>query len=118
MTGFVRADPEYDGRITGVMKVAYVSEGFGLDVEYHAPGPPQRHCMTATRNSNYYELALLHPDCRNPIPPVYLGGYSDYVAAIDSEGHVDVPDGPGLGVTYDWEYIDENQTERRVYGGS
>mgnify|MGYP000058944339 CR=1 FL=1 len=109
-TDFVRADPEYDAGITGAMKVAHVAEGFGLDVEYHAPGPAQRHCMAATRNSNYYELALVHPDVPNPIPPVYQGGYSDYIDTIDDDGYVDVPDGPGLGVDYDWEFIEDNAT--------
>jgi L-alanine-DL-glutamate epimerase-like enolase superfamily enzyme len=109
-TDFVRADPEYDAGITGAMKVARVAEGFGLDVEYHAPGPAQRHCLAATRNSNYYELALVHPDVPNPIPPVYQGGYSDYIDTIDDDGYVDVPDGPGLGVDYDWEFIEDNAT--------
>ena len=109
-TDFVRADPEYDAGITGAVKVARVAEGFGLDVEYHAPGPAQRHCMAATRNSNYYELALVHPEVDNPIPPVYEGDYSDYIDAIDEEGTVPVPDGPGLGVDYDWDFIERNKT--------
>ncbi|MFC6734238.1 MULTISPECIES: enolase C-terminal domain-like protein [unclassified Haladaptatus] len=114
-TDFVRADPEYDAGITGAMKVARVAEGFGLDVEYHAPGPAQRHCMAATRNSNYYEMALVGPKCSNTSPPVYLDGYSDQLDTIDSDGMVSVPDGPGLGVTYDWEYIEENALGGRVY---
>ncbi|MFC4360350.1 mandelate racemase family protein [Halobium salinum] len=109
-TDFVRADPEYDAGITGAMKVARMTEAFGLDVEFHAPGPAQRHCIAATRNANYYELALVHPDCPNTQPPVYRGGYSDMIDAIDDEGTVPVPDGPGLGVDYDWEYIEENAT--------
>ena len=109
-TDFVRADPEYDAGITGATKVARVAEGFGLDVEYHAPGPAQRHLMAATRNSNYYELALVHPNARNPVPPVYNGDYTDQIDAIDDEGTVPVPDGPGLGVDYDWEFIEENAT--------
>lgn len=109
-TDFVRADPEYDAGITGAIKIARVAEGFGLDVEYHAPGPAQRHCLAATRNANYYELALVHPDVQNPVPPVYTGGYSDLIETVDSEGMVSVPDGPGLGVEYDWAYIDSNTT--------
>ena len=109
-TDFVRADPEYDAGITGAVKIARVAEGFGLDVEYHAPGPAQRHCMAATRNSNYYELALVHPEVDNPIPPVYEGDYSDYIDAVDEEGTVPVPDSPGLGVDYDWDFIEENAT--------
>jgi L-alanine-DL-glutamate epimerase-like enolase superfamily enzyme len=30
-TDFVRADVDYDGGITGVMKLAHVAEGFGMD---------------------------------------------------------------------------------------
>lgn len=109
-TDFVRADPEYDGGITGAMKIARVAEGFGLDVEFHAPGPAQRHCMAATRNSNYYELALVHPLTENTQPPVYCGDYSDMFDTTDKNGTVPVPKGPGLGVDYDWEYIEENMT--------
>lgn len=114
-TDFVRADPEYDGGITGAMKIARVAEGFGLDVEFHAPGPAQRHCIAATRNANYYELALVHPKCENTQPPVYEGGYSDMIETIDDNGTVPVPEGPGLGVEYDWDYIADNANGGRVY---
>ncbi|WP_135305645.1 mandelate racemase family protein [Haloarcula amylovorans] len=117
-TDFLRADPEYDAGITGAMKVARVAEGFGMDVEFHAPGPAQRQCIAATRNSNYYEMALVHPKCQNTQPPVYEGEYSDMIEAVDSNGTVPVPDGPGLGVEYDWDYIENNATgARHVYDG-
>jgi len=96
-TDFLRADPEYDAGITGAMKIACVAEGFGADVEFHAPGPAQRHCIAATRSTNYYELALVHPAAPNTQPPVYEGDYSDMIDTIDSDGTVSVPDGPGLG---------------------
>ncbi|XVH33408.1 enolase C-terminal domain-like protein (plasmid) [Haloferacaceae archaeon DSL9] len=114
-TDFVRADPEYDAGITGAMKIARIAEGFGLDVEFHAPGPAHRHCIAATRNANYYELALVHPNCDNTQPPVYECGYSDMIDTVDSDGRVDVPGGSGLGVTYDWDYIEANRTEKIVY---
>jgi L-alanine-DL-glutamate epimerase-like enolase superfamily enzyme len=115
-TDLVRADPEYDAGITGAMKITSMAEGLGLDVEFHAPGPAQRHCLAATRNTNYYELALIHPQADNPIPPVYKGDYSDYVDTIDNDGTVKVPDGPGLGVEYDWDFIESNATgSKHVY---
>ena len=117
-TDFLRADPEYDAGITGAMKVAKVAEGFGIDVEYHAPGPAQRQCIAATRNTNYYEMALVHPDTKNTQPPVYEGDYVDMIDAIDENGHVPIPDGPGLGVEYDWNYIKDNATgSTHVYKG-
>jgi len=66
--------------------------------------------MAATRNTNFYELALVGPDTPNAVPPVYTCGYSDQLDAVDADGCVPVPTGPGLGVTYDWEFIRSNQT--------
>ena len=60
-TDFLRVDPMYDCGITGAMKIAHIAEGFGVDAEVHAPGPAQRHLMAVLRNSNYYEMALVHP---------------------------------------------------------
>jgi L-alanine-DL-glutamate epimerase-like enolase superfamily enzyme len=115
-TDFVRIDQDYDGGITGVMKIAHAAEGLGLDVEPHAPGPARRQCMAAMRNSNYYELGLVHPRVRPFHAPVYTSGYSDEIDAIDSAGNVSVPDLPGLGVTLDWKYIEAHKTDRAVYG--
>lgn len=116
-TDFARADPDWDGGITGAMKIARAAEGHGLDVEYHLAGPAQRHCMAATRNSNYYELGLVHPNSPtvHTESPVYQGEYTDRIDAIDSDGTVGVPDGPGLGVKYDWGYVRKNQVDSTVY---
>jgi L-alanine-DL-glutamate epimerase-like enolase superfamily enzyme len=108
-TDFVRVDPEYDMGITGSMKIAHLAESFGLDAEVHACGPAHRHCMAAMRNSNYYEVALVGPDCPNAVPPVYKDGYTDQLDCIGKDGCVPVPQGPGLGVTYDWEFIAKNR---------
>ena len=49
------------------------------------------------------------------IPPVYQCGYSDQIDCIDADGMVAVPDGPGLGVTLDWDYIDKHRSGLKVY---
>jgi len=41
---------------------------------------------------------------------VVLNGFGDDLAVIGSDGCVPVPEGPGLGVEYDWDYILKNQT--------
>ena len=114
-TDFVRADPEYDLGITGTMKIAHLAESFGLDVEIHASGPAHRHCMAAIRNTNFYEVALVGPRCANAMPPVYKCGYSDELDGVGSDGCFKVPDGPGLGVVYDWDFINRNQTRVHVF---
>jgi L-alanine-DL-glutamate epimerase-like enolase superfamily enzyme len=114
-TDFLRADPELDMGITGVMKTAHFAEAIGLDVEVHAAGPAQRHCMAAIRNTNYYELGLLHPTQGNALlPPVYGPGYDETLDAVGEDGCVAVPEGPGLGVDYDWERILGSATATHV----
>ncbi len=109
-TDFVRGDPRYDG-ITGVMKLAHACEALGIDIELHGPGPAQRQCMAAIRNTNYYEMALVHPKapCSYDVP-IYGDGYKDALNAIDVNGHVPVPHGPGLGVAIDWDWVSRHQT--------
>ena len=115
-TDFLRADPEYDMGITGAMKIAHLAEAFGIDCEIHASGPAHRACMSAMRNSNFYEVALVGPDTPNAVPPVYADGYSDQLDCVGDDGCVPVPDGPGLGVTYDWDYIAAHRTDLHEFG--
>ena len=103
-TDFVRGDVQYMG-ITATMKLAHAAEGLGLDIELHSPGPAQRQCMAAIRNSNYYELSGSRPKGPNAnYIPVYANDYVDQLDAADG-GHFPVPQGPGLGVEYDWPTI-------------
>ncbi|MGO4741731.1 hypothetical protein AB4099_34895, partial [Bosea sp. 2KB_26] len=64
----------------------------------------------AMRNSSWYELSLVAPGVANPVPPVFGSGYSDALEDIGEDGCVPVPDGAGLGVAYDWDYILANRT--------
>lgn len=83
-----------------------------MDVELHIAGPAQRHCMAAIRNSNFYEMGLVHPKLSNIVSlPVYKDGYADELVSIDEQGCVDVPTGPGLGVEYDWASVETYRVE-------
>ena len=109
-TDYVRGDVGYDG-ITGVMKLAHACEALGLDIEFHGPGPAQRQCMAAVRNTNYYEMGLVHPHAQASSDiPLYQDGYRDALDAIDEKGHVPVPQGPGLGVAIDWDWVASHRT--------
>jgi len=115
-TDYVRAGAHEDGGITGTMKIAAASEGFGLDVELHGPGPVHRHIMSAIRNTNWYELGLVHPLVRTTRAPGYLN-YNDDLDGIDKQGNVFAPEGPGIGVELDWSYIKQHQTDHQSWGG-
>jgi L-alanine-DL-glutamate epimerase-like enolase superfamily enzyme len=109
-TDLLRADPEYDLGITGALKIAHLAEALGTDVEIHACGPAHRHLMAALRNSRFYEVALVGPKSQNPLPPVYASDYGDNLEDVGADGCFPVPDGPGLGVTYDWDFLDRHRT--------
>ena len=111
----IHADPEYDMGITGAMKIAHFAEALGIDVQIHACGPAHRACIAALRNTHFYEVALVGPGMANTVPPIYGDGYSDQLDAIDDDGCVPVPDGPGLGVTYDWDFISRHRQALHVF---
>lgn len=111
----IHADPEYDMGITGAMKIAHLCEALGLDVQMHACGPAHRAVIAAIRNTHFYELALMGPGMPNMVPPVYTCGYSDQPEDIGQDGCMPVPDGPGLGVRYDWDFIERNRTAHFIY---
>ena len=114
-TDFVRTGTYEDGGITGAMKVAHAAEGFGLDVEFHGGGLAHRHCIAAVRNTNYYELGLLHPLIHQTKPPIRPPEFTDELENIDENGHVPVPQGPGIGVEMDWDYIENHRVDGVVY---
>ena len=114
-TDFVRGDVANDG-ITGSLKLAHAAESLGIDIEFHSPGPAQRQCIAAIRNTNFYELSGTHPKAPNQnYIPVYKDGYSDLLDAADGNGEFPVPRGPGLGVEYDWDLIKRWRVEMAEY---
>lgn len=110
-TDFVRAGAYEDGGITGAMKIAHAAEGFGLDLELHAPSPVHRHIMTSIRNTNFYEMGLVHPKLRTYRPDIYID-YNDNLDGIDKNGNVFAPDGHGIGVDIDWDWVSFHSIDR------
>lgn len=108
----VRVSAHLDGGITGAMKTARATEGFGLDVELLLGGPAHLHCASAIRNTNYFEYGLTHPRTE------WLNdqGFVEPVEVVE-DGTVAVPDGPGLGVEIDWGFVGERTTDHTVIDG-
>ena len=113
---YVRAGVHADGGITGVLKIAALAEAHGLDVELHGGGLAHRHLMAAIRNTHYHELGGVHPKLRRQKAPIYEDRqWLDELDHVDRNGHVAVPDGPGLGVPLDWSFINAHKTGESVY---
>ena len=60
-------------------------------------------------------IHLLHPKIGSTALHLYKDGYRDGIDAVDEHGCVDVPEGPGLGVEYDWDFILAHRTDGAVY---
>jgi L-alanine-DL-glutamate epimerase-like enolase superfamily enzyme len=116
-TDIMHIDPELDGGITGTMKLAHFCDAIGMEVQLHTAGPMHRHCMAAIPNTHFYELGLVNPDRRSNglQPPIYADDYEDCIDNVGADGCVDVPQGPGLGVEYDWDKINAWETGRTVF---
>lgn len=110
-TDFVRADIGRHG-LTGSLKLAHAAESVGLDIEPHRAGPAELHFLAGVKNANYYENVWVHPVMRHSEPPIHANVTITGLDCIDSDGCVSVPDGPGLGIEYDWGYIEKNMTGR------
>lgn len=106
----VRADAHLDGGITSVMKIANTAEAFGLDVELHLGGPSHLHCISAIRNTQYFEKGLVHPDAGW----VESQGFKNQIEEINDSGEIPVPDEPGLGVEIDWEFVEDRLTNHTL----
>ncbi|WP_415380689.1 enolase C-terminal domain-like protein [Halosimplex sp. TS25] len=106
----LRVDAHLGGGITGALKTAHAAQAAGFDVEPHLGGAAHLHLLSAVPNSNYYEHGLLHPHTEWHSE----AGLAEPVDEIDDDGHVPVPDGDGLGIEIDWDFVEANETDRTL----
>jgi L-alanine-DL-glutamate epimerase-like enolase superfamily enzyme len=112
-TDFVRADIGRHG-LTGSLKLAHAAETVGIDIEPHRSGPAELHFLAAVKNANYYEVVWVHPVMRDSEPPIYKNVTITGLDCIDADGMVAVPDGPGLGIEFNWDFIAKQSTGKLV----
>ena len=101
-----RAGTEVTGGITSVMKSVHLYESFGMSIELHGNTIGNLHVLGAMGiDGKYFERGLLHPllDYEKPKP-----WFKKIYDPMDEEGFVKIPDGPGLGLDFDFDYIKEN----------
>jgi L-alanine-DL-glutamate epimerase-like enolase superfamily enzyme len=98
----VRADVAWKWGVTGTKKILSMAEAFGLNCELHtamsAMDVANLHVACSAKNSEYFELYAPHELWHFPVQqPLQL----------DDHGRVHVPADPGLGVTIDWDLVDD-----------
>jgi L-alanine-DL-glutamate epimerase-like enolase superfamily enzyme len=81
---YVRTGATYKAGVTGALRIAHLAESFLVPAEVHQSGIVSQHLCMAIPNTTYYESRVIG----NPI--VREG-------AVDSDGFVHAPTGPGFG---------------------
>lgn len=97
----VLCDVYWKAGVTGMLKTAVLCEAMGVKVASHHGASPLMNManlqvLCGASNADWIEI-LVPESGYNFALPSYL--------APDADGHVHLPDGPGLGVVPDWDYI-------------
>ena len=92
----------WKGGVTPVMKTAHLAESFGVQCEvhtsiYHPLEIVDLHCCCAISNCEFFEVLY---------PMSYMDFGMKKQLDIDSEGYAHPPQAPGIGVDFDWDFID------------
>jgi len=82
-------------------------QAYGIQCEMHGGGWCNSHILGATPESTceYFERGLLRPDLDYDRPAPYLKAICD---PMDDDGNVILPTQPGLGMEFDWGYINDH----------
>ena len=105
-SNMLRIDSNYGG-ITGCYKMVNICQAYGLQCELHGGGWAHTQILGATTEATckYYERGGLRPDFDYETPPPYLKTICD---PMDDDGNVILPQKPGLGMEFNWDYINDN----------
>jgi L-alanine-DL-glutamate epimerase-like enolase superfamily enzyme len=94
------------GGITPSMKTVHLCEAFRMRCEVHGGGSANLQVLGAMGiPGEFYERGLLHPHVDHDAQSPWLKTPID---AIDEHGFVQIPQRPGLGDDFDWDFIRDN----------
>ena len=104
-TDMLRGDVAVKGGITTLVKTAHLAEAFRMNFEVHHGGNSLNnfanlHVIMAIRNTEFFEVLL--PDAMQKY------GLAEDIA-VDREGYVHAPTGPGLGANIDFDLIERKK---------
>jgi L-alanine-DL-glutamate epimerase-like enolase superfamily enzyme len=96
-------DSSLAGGPTSWLKVARMAELHGVDMAHHEEPHVSMHLLSAVPNGRYAEV--FHPD----LDPVWYDLVANTPTVAD--GHLQLPDGSGLGIEYDEAFLDEHAVD-------
>ncbi|MFC4989411.1 enolase C-terminal domain-like protein [Saliphagus infecundisoli] len=97
------------GGLTPALKTVHLCEAFAVPCEVHGANLPNLHLLAAMADSGeYYERGLLHPAFDYEAATPWLVEVPD---PLDDDGRVLLPEEPGLGYEFDWEFVETNRID-------
>jgi L-alanine-DL-glutamate epimerase-like enolase superfamily enzyme len=107
-TDALRGDVAIKGGITGMMKIAHLAEAFHLPFEVHdafnaANNVATLHVIMASATAQWFEVLPFNQAGELGLGNLWYG-LSD-APRVDDQGYVHAPEGPGLGLTIDWDRL-------------
>lgn len=99
-----RISAAFKGGITGSMKIAHLSESFGMRSQVHGMGHANAQLCAAVSNNDYYEQLVINED--------QIRGLTDLGTLSIIDGNLNVSDAPGIEPERDWDKIDATALTR------
>jgi L-alanine-DL-glutamate epimerase-like enolase superfamily enzyme len=110
----VMTDPVWNGGIAETRKIANMAEAFGVPIVLHNVAGPI--CHAACMHLGAHIPNLFYVESVRAFYQTYFPILSDF-APVVCDGHLSVPDGPGLGVTLRDEMVNRPDVIRQVSEG-
>ena len=95
----MRTSSFYKGGITGALKIAHLAEAHAMKAQVHGMGVPNAHLCAAIPNNDYYEQLVYSTD--------HIRSLKSRAELPVVDGHIMVPDVPGLGLDIDWAALEK-----------
>ncbi|WP_374623371.1 enolase C-terminal domain-like protein [Devosia sp.] len=93
-----RVSTFYKGGFTGAMKIAHMSESFGMRAQVHGMGLENAQLCAAISNNDYYEQLVMNEE--------QIRGLDKLGPLSVVDGKLTVSDAPGLGYSFDFDALD------------
>jgi len=94
-----RVSSFYKGGFTGSMKIAHMSESFGMRAQVHGMGLENAQLCAAISNNDYYEQIIMNED--------QIRGLEKLGPLAIVGGNLTVSDEPGVGYRFDFDALDK-----------
>lgn len=114
VSSILMTDPVWNGGIAETRRIANMAEAFGVPLVLHNVAGPI--CHAACMHLGAHIPNLFFVESVRAFYRTYFPILSDYVPQV-ADGHLDVPDGPGLGVSLNPDALLRDDLIRQVSDG-